>query len=30
LVFYRPFGEGVEIIRVLHAARNFDALFTDP
>jgi toxin ParE1/3/4 len=27
LVFYRPIGEGVEIVRVLHGARDFEALF---
>lgn len=26
LVFYRPFGEGVEIVRVLHGHRNLEAI----
>jgi toxin ParE1/3/4 len=34
LVFYRPTSAGVEIIRVLHAARDvaavLDAMFTEP
>jgi toxin ParE1/3/4 len=29
LIFYRPAGEGVEIIRVLHGAHDLDALFSD-
>ena len=29
LIFYRLVTEGVEIVRVLHAARNLDALFAD-
>ena len=29
LVFYRPIARGVEIIRVLHGARDFAALFGD-
>jgi len=27
LVFYRPFKEGVEILRIVHGARNLEALF---
>lgn len=27
LIFYRPVSEGVEIIRVLHGARDLDELF---
>lgn len=29
LVFYRPIAGGVEIVRVLHGARDFAALFGD-
>jgi toxin ParE1/3/4 len=29
VIFYRPIPEGVEIIRVLHGARDIDAIF-DP
>ncbi|MGA2658546.1 MAG: type II toxin-antitoxin system RelE/ParE family toxin [Verrucomicrobiota bacterium] len=29
LIFYRPVTEGIEIVRVLHGARNLDALFPD-
>ncbi len=29
LIFYRPRAGGVEIVRVLHAARDLDALFGD-
>ena len=28
LVFYRPTAAGIEIVRVLHAARDIDVLFT--
>jgi len=27
LVFYRPTDEGVDIVRVLHGARDIEALF---
>ena len=26
LIFYRPVGSGIEIVRVLHAKRDIDAL----
>jgi toxin ParE1/3/4 len=29
LIFYRPRAGGVEIVRVLHAARDLDALFDE-
>ncbi len=29
LIFYRAASEGVEIVRVLHGARDLDALFSD-
>lgn len=29
LVFYRPTGTGVEIVRVLHGARDIDAALTE-
>lgn len=29
LIFYRATSEGVEIVRVLHGARDLDALFSD-
>lgn len=29
LVFYRPIAVGVEIVRVVHGARDFAALFDD-
>jgi toxin ParE1/3/4 len=29
LIFYRPVTEGVEIVRVLHGARNLNALFPE-
>jgi toxin ParE1/3/4 len=28
LVFYRPTGEGVDIVRVLHGARDLDSIFS--
>jgi toxin ParE1/3/4 len=27
LIFYRPIPEGIEVIRVLHGARELDAIF---
>ena len=27
LIFYKPLGDGIEVIRVLHAARDVDAMF---
>ena len=27
VLFYRPVGEGIELIRVLHAAQEVDAIF---
>lgn len=30
LVIYQPIETGVEIVRVLHGARDLDALFNDP
>ena len=27
LIFYRPLGSGIEVIRVLHAKRDIEALF---
>jgi toxin ParE1/3/4 len=29
LIFYRPRDDGVEIVRVLHGARNIDSIFGD-
>jgi len=29
LIFYRPGDDGVEVVRVLHGARDLDALFSD-
>ena len=29
LIFYRPIEHGVEIVRVLHAARDIAAIFED-
>ena len=29
LIFYRPIERGIEVIRVLHAARDIDALFEE-
>ncbi len=29
LIFYRPIEHGIEIVRVLHAARDIEALFSD-
>jgi toxin ParE1/3/4 len=29
LIFYRPIERGIEVIRVLHAARDIDALFAE-
>jgi toxin ParE1/3/4 len=30
LIFYRPIAEGVEIVRVLHGARDIESLFEEP
>lgn len=30
LIFYRSTDEGVEIIRILHGARDLDAIFQEP
>ena len=30
LIFYRPLGSGIEVIRVLHAKRDIQALFEGP
>jgi toxin ParE1/3/4 len=30
LIFYRPIEHGIEIVRVLHAARDIAAIFDDP
>jgi toxin ParE1/3/4 len=27
LIFYRPLADGIEIVRVLHGARDIDSLF---
>jgi toxin ParE1/3/4 len=29
LIFYRPLEDGIEIIRVLHSARDIEALFSE-
>jgi len=29
VIFYRPLADGVEIIRVLHGARDIEAIFQD-
>ena len=29
LIFYRPIDEGIEIIRVLHSARDIDSIFDE-
>ncbi len=29
VVFYRPFKDGVDVVRVIHGARNIQAIFTD-
>jgi toxin ParE1/3/4 len=29
LIFYRPTGRGIEVVRVLHGARDWAALFRD-
>lgn len=29
VIFYRPIGDGIEIVRVLHGARDIDAAFTE-
>ena len=29
LIFYRPIERGVEVVRVLHAARDVNAVFDD-
>jgi toxin ParE1/3/4 len=30
LIFYRPVKQGIEVVRVLHAARDIDAVFDEP
>jgi plasmid stabilization system protein ParE len=30
LIFYRPVERGIEVLRVLHAARDIAAVFDDP
>jgi toxin ParE1/3/4 len=30
LIFYRPIEHGIEVLRLLHAARDIDAAFDDP
>jgi toxin ParE1/3/4 len=27
LIFYRPIGDGIDVVRVLHAARDIESLF---
>jgi toxin ParE1/3/4 len=29
LIFYRPIGNGIEVLRVLHAARDIDAILEE-
>jgi toxin ParE1/3/4 len=29
LIFYRPIADGIEVVRVVHGARNLEALFGD-
>jgi len=29
IIFYRPLPDGIEVIRVLHGARDLDAIFHD-
>jgi toxin ParE1/3/4 len=29
VIFYMPLGEGVDVVRVLHSARDIEALFGD-
>jgi toxin ParE1/3/4 len=29
LIFYRPIADGIEVLRILHGARDIDALFDD-
>lgn len=29
LIFYRPAGDGIEIVRVLHGARDIDSILAD-
>lgn len=29
LIFYRPFGGGVEIVRIIHGARDLESLLED-
>jgi toxin ParE1/3/4 len=28
-IYYRPLGDRIEILRILHAARDIDAIFED-
>ncbi|QIR41902.1 type II toxin-antitoxin system RelE/ParE family toxin (plasmid) [Tolypothrix sp. PCC 7910] len=30
LIFYRPIAEGIEIVRVIHGARDIESLFEEP
>lgn len=30
VIFYAPLADGIDVIRVLHGARDIDALFDDP
>jgi toxin ParE1/3/4 len=30
LLFYRPLANGIEIVRLLHGARDLEGLFEDP
>jgi toxin ParE1/3/4 len=29
LIFYRPIADGIEVVRIVHGARRFEALFRD-
>jgi toxin ParE1/3/4 len=30
VVFYRPFEDGVDVVRVIHGARDIEAIFEEP
>ena len=30
LIFYRPISQGIEVLRVLHASRDLEQLFSEP
>jgi len=30
LIFYQPTDAGIDVVRVIHAARDIEALFSDP